>query len=338
MLAAEPVKIGQLELKNRLMMSPMCMFCSDQTGLALPFHQTHYGSRAIGGIGLIMVEATGVTPAGRITHEDLGLWNDRQADSLRPIVAQIHASGSKAAIQLAHAGRKCEDEAMTPVAPSALAFSEDYRLPQELSPNEIGEIVNAFAAAAKRAAEAGFDAVEIHGAHGYLIHQFLSPLSNQRTDAYGGSPDNRLRLLREVLSAVRAVFPEERPVLLRLSASDYLPGGLDLTRTIEIVQQVCDLVDAFDISSGGLLQAPIKAFPGYQVSFAETIRQEAGVLTIAVGQIRTREQVEDILGNGRADLIAIGRELLRNPYWYLQQYQKELSAAGQIPQPYTGGF
>lgn len=338
MLAVEPIRIRQLELKNRLMMSPMCMFRSDENGLALPFHHTHYVSRAMGGIGLIMFEATGVTPAGRISAHDLGLWNDQQAASLRPIVEQIHQAGSKAAIQLAHAGRKCEDEAMTPVAPSALAFNEMYRQPRELSLKDIRVVVEAFAFAAKRAADAGFDAVEIHGAHGYLIHQFLSPLSNQRGDAYGGCLDNRLRFLREVLSAVRDALPEHQPVFLRLSASDYLPGGLDLPQTIEIVRQVRDWVDAFDISSGGLLQAPIKAFPGYQVPFAETIRSEADVLTMTVGQIRTREQVDEILGNGRSDLVALGRELLRNPYWYLQNYQKELSAAGQIPEPYAGGF
>lgn len=324
--AFESLAIKDLQLKNRIVMPPMCMYSSDASGRAKDFHKVHYGSRAIGGAGLIIQEATAVVRNGRISNEDLGIWEDAQVDDLAEVVRLIHAGGARAAIQLAHAGRKCETDDAFTVAPSSFAFSDDYRIPHELTIDEIETIVASFGLAAERAVRAGYDALEIHGAHGYLIHEFLSPLSNRRTDAFGGSFENRLRFLKAVIGAIRQVWPRERALLLRLSASDYLQGGIDLEETIQIIDQVKDDVDLFDISSGGLLAAPVRSFPGYQVEFAGEIRKRCQVATIAVGLIIRMEHVENILGSGKADLVALGRELLRNPYWPIQH-----SSPGEVP-------
>lgn len=324
--AFESLAVKDLDLKNRIVMPPMCMYSSDASGRAKDFHKVHYGSRAIGGAGLIIQEATAVVRNGRISNEDLGIWEDAQVEDLTEVVRLIHAGGARAAIQLAHAGRKCETDDAITVAPSSFAFSDDYRIPHELTIAEIEAIIASFGLAAERAARAGYDALEIHGAHGYLIHEFLSPLANRRTDAYGGSFENRLRFLRAVIGAIRQVWPHKRALLLRLSASDYLQGGLDLEETIRIIDQVKGDVDLFDISSGGLLAAPVRSFPGYQVDFAGEIRKRCQVPTIAVGLIIRMEHVENILGSGKADLVALGRELLRNPYWPIQH-----SSPGEVP-------
>ncbi len=314
-----PYSLKSLTLKNRIVMPPMCMFSSDESGTVQAFHRLHYPTRALGGVGLIIVEATAVTPNGRISSQDLGIWNDSQVAGLKELNDSIHEFGARTAIQLAHAGRKCTSSDPVIVAPSMLAFSDEYRLPHALAPEEIPEIVQAFQDAARRALEAGFDAVEIHAAHGYLLHEFLSPLTNQRTDAYGGSLENRVRLLAEVLDAVHAVWPADRPVLLRISATDYVEGGIDLAEACRIVEIVRDRVDMVHVSTGGLIETPIRAYPGYQVSYAETIRRLCQVPTIAVGLLMRLEQSEEILGNDRADLVALGRELLRNPYWVINQ-------------------
>ncbi|NLM78938.1 MAG: NADPH dehydrogenase NamA [Ruminococcaceae bacterium] len=334
----ESYQIKNLHLKNRLVMAPMCMYRSDISGQAKDFHRIHYGTRAFGGTGLIIQEATAVTANGRISGRDLGLWEDRQTPGLASIVSQIHEGGAKAGIQLAHAGRKCTVAEEQIVAPSSLACDEESRLPHELSQAEIAEVVLAFSDAARRAAEAGYDVLEIHAAHGYLIHEFLSPLSNQRTDEYGGPLENRLRFLQEIITAVRQVWPTGQVLLIRLSATDYLPGGLDIQETVRMVDQIKNQVDLIHLSSGGLLTVPFRTYPGYQVGFAETVRSKCQVPTIAVGLISCLEQVEDILGNGRADLVALGRELLRHPYWPLNNRCTDQDEGCPVPEPYKRAF
>lgn len=323
----EQYAIKDMTCRNRIVMPPMCMYSSDNNGKVKDFHFAHYVSRAIGGVGLIIMEATAVAPNGRISQRDLGIWGDGHFVGLKRVVDVCHENGARIAIQLAHAGRKSEvkDEAI--VAPSSIRFSEDYQIPEELSINRIKDIVNKFKEAALRALRIGFDAIEIHGAHGYLIHEFLSPLTNKRKDNYGGSLENRVRFLKEVLEGVREVWPEDKPIILRVSASDYKVGGIDVDEMVEIVNYIKSCVDIVHVSSGGLVTAPIKLYPGYQVGFAERIKKECEVPTIAVGLITKLEHVEEILGSGRSDLVALGRELLRDPYWVLnsaRDYNLEL--------------
>lgn len=338
-----PLALRGVTLRNRIAMSPMCQY-SAEDGFATEWHLVHLGSRAAGGAGLIIVEATAVAPEGRITPGDLGLWDGRHAEKLKEIARFIQAQGATPGIQLAHAGRKAstrrpwegggpilphEPGGWQTVAPSPLPFADGYPEPHALSVDEIGSIVAAFAAAARRAVEAGFQIVEVHGAHGYLIHQFLSPVSNQRTDAYGGPFERRIRLLIEVVEAVRAVLPDDLPLFVRLSATDWLPeGGWDLDQTVELAKLLAERgVDLIDTSSGGNVpDAQIPVGPGYQVPFAERIREEAGIATGAVGLITEAEQAEAILAEGKADLVLLGRELLRDPHWPLRA-AKELGAS-----------
>lgn len=311
-----------LELKNRIVLPPMCMYCAGDDGVVTDWHVIHYGARAIGGAGLIIQEATAVEKRGRITNRDLGLWDDSQVEPLNSLVQNLHTCGAKVGIQLGHAGRKCEVSSEQIVAPSAVKWNEDFPVPAELSVDEIQKIVKAFGQAARRAVAAGYDLIQIHAAHGYLIHQFLSPLSNKRKDGYGGTRENRVRFLKEILAETRANVPMNIPVIIRVSATDYVPGGLDLDETVEIINLVKDLVDAVDVSSGGLLGPRIETYPGYQVGLSEGIKEKCGLPTIAVGLITQPEQAEQILGEGRADLVALGRELLRNPHWPLSAAQR----------------
>ncbi len=314
----EPFSVKNLKLKNRIVMPPMCMYAAGKDGQITDRHLVHYGSRAIGGTALIIMEATGIMPNGRITDGCLGLWSDEQIAGLKRVVDYCHEDNALMAIQLNHAGRKCqaefEDKNYT-VGPSAIAFDQSYRRPKELNQEELEKIKVAFCESARRADKAGFDAIEIHAAHGYLLSSFLSPLANQRPDEYGGSLKNRSRFLLEVLKAVREVWPQQKAILLRLSATDYLPGGIDLAETIEVVKLAREYVDLFHISSGGNAPAAPNAYPGYQVPLAEAVKRECAVPVIAVGLISTSEMAEEILANQRADLIALGRELLRDPYW-----------------------
>jgi NADPH2 dehydrogenase len=319
----EKYSIHGLELRNRIVMPPMCMYSSDHTGAVKEFHKMHYGARAIGGAGLIIQEATAVEPRGRISDRDLGLWSDDHIPGMKALVQIVKGSGARAGIQLAHAGRKSESASDTPVAPSAIAFSEDYRTPREMTVHEIRDVVQAFRDAARRALMAGYDLLEIHAAHGYLIHEFLSPLTNKREDMYGGSLVNRTRFLREVLIAVREVWPENKSLIIRVSATDYLPGGIDGDEIVRIVDQVKDLIHMVHVSTGAIAPAQMKLYPGYQVQYAERIRRECGIPTIAVGLIKDLDQVEEILQNGRADLVALGREILRNPNWVLNNMNSQ---------------
>jgi 2,4-dienoyl-CoA reductase-like NADH-dependent reductase (Old Yellow Enzyme family) len=330
-LLFSPFTLRGITLPNRIVVSPMCQY-SATDGFANDWHLVHLGSRAVGGAALVLTEAVAVVPEGRISPQDLGLWSDEQIAPLERITAFITAQGSVPGIQLAHAGRKASltqpwngDRLLTPaeggwqtVAPSALSFSADKSMPTALSLTEIKHIVAAFVAATHRAVAAGFKVLELHGAHGYLIHEFLSPPSNTRTDEYGGNYENRIRFLLQIIEAVRAVWPQDYPLLLRISATDWTDGGWtiqDSERLAPIVQQLG--VDLIDCSSGGNVLVPIPAGPSYQVPFAAAVRN-MGVPTGAVGIILTAQQAEDILVAGQADLIFMARELLRNPYFPLQ--------------------
>ncbi|TFZ40739.1 NADPH dehydrogenase NamA [Soehngenia longivitae] len=317
MLTFQPIKISNLSLKNRIVMPPMCMYSSDDSGFVNEFHKVHYISRAIGGVGLIIQEATSVEKRGRISENDLGIWEDDQVEGLKELVSGIKKHDSKVAIQLAHAGRKCGVKNEDIISCSPINFNDDYKVAREMTIDDIKTVVESFKLAAIRALEADYDALEIHAAHGYLIHQFLSPITNHRSDEYGGSLTNRVKLLKEILISVHQVWPNDRPIILRVSASDYVKDGIDVYMMKDIINQIKDLIDIVHVSSGGLVLAHINIFPGYQVKFAEYLKIETGLPTIAVGLITNIEQVEEILGNNRADLVALGRELLRNPNWVL---------------------
>lgn len=310
-------------------MSPMCMY-SCENGLANDFHFVHYGSRSQGGTGLIMVEATGVEPRGRITNHCMGIWNDQQAAELGKIVDFVHTrSESKIGIQLAHAGRKGStwnnlqiplEEGWETVAPSAIPYHPSERIPHVLTVEEIKEQITNFKEAAKRAVKAGFDLIEIHGAHGYLVHQFLSPLSNIRTDEYGGSFENRIRFLLEIVDAVNEELNGNVALFVRISGTEYADNGWDINDSVELAKILKEhSVDLVDVSSGGNIHgAKIPVFDGYQVPFSSQVRNEAGVKTGAVGLITQVQQAEEILEKGEADLIFIAREILRNPYIAVQ--------------------
>lgn len=332
----ESSKIGPMTLKNRYVMPPMCMYSvKDHDGMPNHFHMAHYVSRAIGQVGLIIVEATGVLPEGRITDACLGLWNDAQRDALKEIVDAVHQQGSKIGIQLNHAGRKCGATlgVDTIYGPSEIAYNEDYRTPNSLTTDQIKAVIQAFVDASKRADEAGFDVLEIHMAHGYLLSSFMSPLSNKRTDAY---KDPSI-LFKELMNAIQTVWPKEKPIIIRISATDYEPEGYDVHKAIEMIRPILNSIDAIHVSSGGITPTVPKAFPGYQVQMATTIREQTQKPVIAVGLITTHEQAMDIVGNQRADYVAIGRALLRNPHWVLEAMMKSKENS-LIPKSYLRGF
>src|SRR5579862_8989181 len=329
----DPLSIRGITLQNRIVVSPMCQY-SSQDGFANDWHLVHLGGRAVGGPGLVFTEATAVTAEGRITAEDLGIYNDAHVEFLHRIVRFLKGQGVVPGMQIAHAGRKGStqkpwvgsskvspaDGGWVPVAPSAVPFSETYPMPRALLKEEIRGIVDAFAAAARRALEAGFQVLEIHAAHGYLAHEFFSPLSNLREDEYGGSFENRTRFGREVVSALRKVWPDNLPLFIRISATDWKEGGWDLDQAVELSKQLKPLgVDLVDCSSAGLVvDQKIIAGPGFQVPFSERIRRDANILTSTVGLIETKEQVVDILAKNQADLVLMAREFLRDPYWPLR--------------------
>lgn len=328
----ETLTIRGVEFRNRIWVSPMCQYsCLEHNGVPNDWHLMHLGQFAAGGAGLVMAEATGVCPEGRITRECAGLWNEEQQQAWSRVVAFVHAQGAKAGIQLGHAGRKASDYTLTDprsdttvpiadggwetVAPSAIACPS-FETPRALEIDEIHDVVEKFAAATRRAIAAGFDLVEIHGAHGYLIHQFLSPLSNKRTDEFGGSLENRMRLALLVAQAVREAAGSDFPVFMRLSATDWLEGGWDLEQTVVLAERLKEVgIDLIDVSTGGLLpSASIPVGDEYQVPFSAEIRRRTGIATAAVGLLRTVETAERIVGSGDADAVFIGREFLRDPH------------------------
>lgn len=322
-----------VQLRNRIGVSPMCQY-SSQDGFAHDWHLVHLGAFATGGAALVMTEATAVTPEGRISPNDLGIWDDAHVSFLKRITEFIHTQGAASGVQLAHAGRKAstqrpwvghgvvgvEDGGWTDVmAPSAIRFADNYAQPNALTSDGIRRVVDAFRTAAVRALAAGFRVIELHAAHGYLLHEFLSPLANHRTDLYGGSFENRTRLCLEVVSAIRSVWPERLPLLIRISATDWVEGGWTQDESVQLAKLLQQNgVDLIDCSSGGLaFGAKVPLGPGYQVPFAERIRREAGIATAAVGLITDAEQANQIISAGQADLVFLARELLRQPHWPL---------------------
>ncbi|PKK40025.1 hypothetical protein ABB02_00820 [Clostridiaceae bacterium JG1575] len=335
MYSFQPTAMGSLPLRNHIVMAPMCMNSADSSGHVQTFHKVHYANAALGGVGLILVEATAVVPEGRILGKDLGLWSDDQVPGHRALTESCHEFGACIGIQLAHAGRKCAIACSEIYAPSAEKFDDSYALPLALDEAGILRVRQGFAQAARRSVDAGYDLIEVHAAHGYLLHQFLSPLTNHRTDGYGGSREGRVRLLQEVLKDIRAVIPPDMPLLLRVSATDYKEGGLDLEETIQLLSLVQDEVDVVHVSSGALVaDASMKVYPGYQVPLAQAVKKALSLPVIAVGLITKLEQAEEILGNGRADFVALGRLLLRDPFVLLRWGQGEVP----VPQAIERGF
>jgi len=347
----DPFPLRGITLTNRIVVSPMCQY-SSVDGFANEWHLVHLGSRAVGGAGLVFTEATAVLPEGRISPEDLGIWSDAHVDMLARIVRFVRAQGTPAGMQLAHAGRKGStprpwdtsgrhriaigDGGWQPVGPDTTPFADGYPEPRALARDELPGIAGAFAEASRRALEAGFDVIEIHAAHGYLLHEFLSPLSNSRSDEYGGSFENRIRLTLDVVSAVRGVWPERLPLFLRISATDWVEGGWDLEQSIELARRVTAIgVDVIDCSSGGnVARAKIEIGPGYQTPFAARIRREAGIATAAVGMITSPAQAQQIVQTGQADCVVMARELLRDPYWPLRA-ARELGVTVAWPAQYV---
>lgn len=344
----DPLTIRGVSLRNRIVVSPMCQYSSVE-GAANDWHVVHLGTRAVGGAGLVFTEAAAVTAAGRISPQDLGIWKDEHIQGLSALVKVIKANGAVPGIQLAHAGRKASvsrpweggqqlglDRGGWPtVAPSAVPFKPGERAPEALTAAGIRDAVQAFVAATARALTAGFEVIEIHAAHGYLVHEFLSPLSNQRTDGYGGSFDNRVRLLCEVAQAVRGSWPSNLPLFVRISATDWADGGWDIEQSIELARRLAPLgVDLVDCSSGGLVPGVrIPVAPGYQVGFAARVRRESGVASGAVGMITEPGQANEIIASGQADIVLLARQLLREPYWPLRA-ARELGATPAWPAQY----
>ncbi|MFL5576954.1 MAG: NADH:flavin oxidoreductase/NADH oxidase [Gemmatimonadaceae bacterium] len=343
-----PLRLRGLVLRNRVVVSPMCQY-SSVGGFANDWHFVHLGSRAVGGAGLVISEATAVTPEGRISPQDLGVWSDAHVEGLARLTRFLVEHGAAAGIQLAHAGRKAstappwvggryvppEEGGWLPVAPSPIPFRDGDPVPAALDAAGIRRVVAAFSDAARRALAAGFQVVEVHAAHGYLLHQFLSPLSNRRTDEYGGSFEGRVRLTFEVVEAVRAVWPAELPLFVRISATDWVEGGWDLGQSVMLARLLRERgADLVDCSSGGAVPGVrIAAVPGYQTGFAERIRREAGIATGAVGLITAPEQADESIRSGRADVVLLARQLLRDPYWPLHAAQR-LGVALAWPKQY----
>jgi 2,4-dienoyl-CoA reductase-like NADH-dependent reductase (Old Yellow Enzyme family) len=342
------LRMRDVDFANRIGVSPMCQY-SSVDGYANDWHFAHLAARAVGGAALVFTEAAAVTPEGRISPQDLGAWSERHFEPLERIASFMNSQGARAGIQLAHAGRKGSTyrpgagqgavpeatDGWRPVAPSPIAFSDTYAKPDELTIDQIKALQSAFALAAERANAAGFDVIEIHAAHGYLIHEFLSPFSNRRVDAYGGSFENRTRFLRECVAAVRRSLPEHCPLFVRISATDWVEGGWDIDQSVELARLLLALgVDVIDCSSGGNVEkAEIPVGPGYQTPFAERIRREANIATAAVGMITAPAQADQIIRNDQADLVLLAREMLRDPYWPFHAAQ-ELRQSAPWPRQY----
>lgn len=332
--------LKNLSLRNRAVMAPMCMYMADDDGMAKEFHYIHYTTRALGGVGAIILEATAVEGRGRISSNDLGIWSDKHIDGLKVVVNGIKKYGVAAGIQLGHAGRKCDAKEEEIIAPSSIAFSDDYKTPVEMSQKHMEEVKNAFKEGARRAKKAGFDFIEIHGAHGYLLSEFLSPLSNKRTDNYGGSIENRTRFVVEVIREVKKVWPSDKVLAIRVSADDYSQGGNnmhEMSKIVDILKE--EGVDIVDVSTGAVVYGPkINLYMGYQISHAEYIKKNSDIPVIGGGLITTAKEATEIIENNRTDLVFLGRILLREPYFILNEAKKEGIQLNYIPDAYVRGF
>ncbi len=309
--------LGPITIKNAMVMAPMCIYgCTQKDGIANNFHIAHYGARAIGQVGLIILESTGVMANGRITDLDLGLYNDDQILPLKKVVETCHQQGAKVAIQLGHAGRKSKCEETTPWAPSAIAFDARYKTPKQMTRKDIETVIEAFRSAAIRADQAGFDGIEVHGAHGYLIHQFLSPLTNYRNDAYG---EDKVLFLKQILTAIREVWPKEKALWIRVSGEEYDPQGYEVRGLIELLKPIIDLVDAIHVSAGGNSSQPreVRQFPGYMLDNAKRIKEKLNIPVIGVGLLKTPQIVKSSFEKYPLDFVAVGKKLLSNPNFYL---------------------
>ncbi|MGQ3376434.1 NADPH dehydrogenase NamA [Priestia endophytica] len=328
-----PYTIKDVTFKNRIVMSPMCMHSSDESGEVKNFHLTHYTARALGQAGLIMTETLVVDSDGLIGPGDLGIWDDYHIKGLKNLVDRIHEFGAKAGAQIGHAGRVTNKEGVTPIGPSPIPFSETTPTPIEMTKEDIQHMILKFREATRRAKEAGFDVLEVHTAHGYLLNEFLSPLSNQRTDEYGGTLENRYRIVEEVIEAVKTEW--DGPLFVRISSTDYAEGGNTPETFVEYAKMMKEQgVDLVDCSSGGIAPVKVDSYPNYQVPAAEKIRKEVKIATGAVGLIKTGRQAEEILRNDRADLVFVGREILKNPFW-ARSAAEELGADIEVPVQYT---
>lgn len=336
----EPYALKGITLKNRVVMSPMCQYSAETDGQINAWHLVHLGTRALYGVGLIFVEATSVQSCGRLSTHDVGLWSDHHIERLTKLVEFVHACGAKIGIQLAHAGRKAQPGDEPIVGPTEVPFSDRYAIPHALTSEEIREVTRDFARAAQRAVQAGFDVIELHAAHGYLLQQFLSPLSNRRTDHYGGSEQNRLRFPLEVLQEIKRVLPLHVPLFVRVSAVEYTPEGYGLEEMVRFCRAFKEAgADLIDVSSGGATPAAVNDYPGYQVPYARRIRQEVNIPTMAVGILGSPALSEAVLASGDADLVAQGRALLRHPAWVMEA-ARELNAVAevQVPRQYGRAF
>jgi len=344
-----PLKIRDIELKNRITVSPMCQY-SSKNGFPTDWHLVHLGSYAVGGAGLILTEATAVSPEGRISPDDAGIWNDELANAYKRITAFIKSQNSIPGIQLAHAGRKAstyspwkgagevkiENGGWLTLAPSSIPFADNFPLPKEMNENDIKLVINQFADAAKRSVDAGFEVIELHFAHGYLVHEFLSPLSNKRTDQYGGNLQNRCRFAIELAKSVRIIIPDGTPLFARISSTDWVEGGWDIEQSIQLAVWLKEVgVELIDCSSGGnISNAKIPLGPGYQIPFAEKIKNQANILTGGVGLITKAEQAEQIINSAQADIVLLAREMLRDPYWALHAVIKLNVDLNDYPKQY----
>ncbi|KDR96765.1 NADPH2 dehydrogenase [Peptoclostridium litorale DSM 5388] len=334
----DSISIKNMDIRNRIMMAPMCMYSADENGYAKDWHSLHYGTRAVGGVGLIMLEATAVEKRGRISSRDLGIWDDSHVKGLSKIVQNVKSHGAKIGVQLAHAGRKCVVKGEDIISASPVSFDTkdtDYHAPREMDESDIEDVISSFAKAAERAHAAGFDIIEIHAAHGYLINQFMSPVTNMRSDNYGGDMVRRSNFLYKIVRAVRKSWPDEKPICLRVSASDYDKCGnnpYDVAQMINIVK--CEGIDIVNVSSGGVTPAPVQSYEGYQLKFAETIKAITELPVIAGGLIIQPSMADEAIRNKRADMIFLGRELLRNPYWPIQASEKLKSEIEYWPYQY----
>lgn len=341
-----PFTLRGMSLKNRIILSPMLMYMAGEDGRVNDRHFVHYGARALGGTGFVMTEVVAVTPRGRISPCDLGLWQDEQTEGLRRLATFAHECGARFGIQLAHAGRKARLE-QRPQAPSAIAYAADHVLPEAMREAELASLRDDYVSAARRAAAAGVDVVEIHAAHGYLLHSFLCPLSNTRTDDYGGSREKRARFVLEVVEAVRAAWPAERPLAVRMTAVDHHDGGVSETDGLWFAEQLAARgVDLLDVTTGNLVPGhAADVYPGYQVRYAERVRQTTGVAVASVGSLASADLMEEIIGAGRVDLVCVGRELIRNPNWPIEcarragiDIELPIGTYARASGPYERGF